>query len=78
MQVINIEETGKKLKKMFKERGLTAKYIQQQLELESVQSVYKWISPNCKTLPSIDNLVLLAMLMDCQLDDILVLEDINS
>ena len=77
IKVINNQETCAKLKSMLEERGLSAKQVQRELQLDSVQAVYKWISPNCKTMPSIDNLILLANLMDCKLEDILVLNEVK-
>ena len=77
LKVINSEATCIKIKEIFEERGLTAKQVQRELQLDSVQAVYKWISPNCKTMPSLDNLVLLANLMDCTLEDIIVVNEIT-
>ncbi len=62
---------------MFDERGLTPKEIQKALQLDSIQAVYKWISPHYKTMPSLDSLVQLAYLMNFNLEDILVLREIE-
>lgn len=76
IKVVDNEATCLKLKEMFAERGLTPREVQKALQLDSVQAVYKWLSPNYKTMPSLDSLVQLANLMDCQLEDILVLREI--
>ncbi|MBE5870646.1 MAG: helix-turn-helix transcriptional regulator [Lachnospiraceae bacterium] len=76
IKVVDNEATCLRLKEMFDERGLTPKEVQRALQLDSVQAVYKWLSPKNKTMPSLDSLVQLANLMDCQLEDILVLREI--
>ena len=76
IKVVDNEATCLKLKEMFAEHGLTPREVQKALQLDSVQAVYKWLSPNYKTMPSLDSLVQLANLMDCQLEDILVLREI--
>lgn len=76
IKVIDNEATCIRLKEMFDERGLIPKEVQRALQLDSVQTVYKWLSPKNKTMPSLDSLVQLAYLMDCQLEDILVLKEI--
>lgn len=76
IKVVDNEATCLRLKEMFDERELTPKEVQRALQLDSVQAVYKWLSPKNKTMPSLDSLVQLANLMDCQLEDILVLREI--
>ena len=76
IKVVDNEATCLRLNEMFDERGLTPKEVQRALQLDSVQAVYKWLSPKNKTMPSLDSLVQLANLMDCQLEDILVLREI--
>ena len=75
VKVIDNVATSTRIKQMFEERGLTAKAVQQALHLGSVQAVYKWIDSECKNLPSMDNIVLLAHFMDCAVEDILVLRE---
>ena len=65
---IYLEETGKKLRKIMKERGIMVKEVQQDLGLGSVQSVYHWL--NGISLPSIDNLYALSVLLDLSMDDL--------
>ena len=81
IKVIDNQATCRNLKKMLDERGISARQVQQELQLESVQAVYKWFrtANGGKTsgIPSIDNLVLLAELMDVTLEDILVLRKVN-
>lgn len=39
---INMKETGANIRKLMEERGITAKDVQEYLNLASVQSVYYW------------------------------------
>ncbi len=52
-------------------------YTMSTLQLDSVQAVYKWISPKNKTMPSLDSLVQLANFLDCGIEDILVMKEID-
>lgn len=65
---INLKETGKNLRKIMKERGITVKEVQQYLGLGSVQSVYHWL--NGLSLPTMDNLYALSVLFNLPLDDL--------
>jgi len=75
ISVIDIAATGKKIKALSVEKGYSVAKIQQALQLESCQAVYKWFSG--KSLPTSDNLVLLAQLFDVKVDDILVIKAIH-
>ena len=65
--LINVKETGKNLRKIMKERGISVKEVQQYLGLGSVQSVYHWL--NGLSLPTMDNLYALSVLFNLPLDD---------
>ena len=69
---INIEATGKRLDDLRKERNLSIKDIQNHFGFYTPQCVYKWMTG--KSLPTIDNLVILADLYQCKVDDMLVCE----
>ncbi|MCR4611817.1 MAG: helix-turn-helix transcriptional regulator [Lachnospiraceae bacterium] len=75
-RVIDPVLTGKKIQQMCRDKGLKVKDIQEALQLESLQSVYKWFSEKSSTIPSIDHLVMLAMLLDCSIEDMLVLKEV--
>lgn len=77
MKVIDAVATGKRIQKMCRDKGLKVTDIQKALQLESSQSIYKWFSEKSSCLPSIDHLVMLGMLLDCYIDDMLVLRDVN-
>ena len=52
--VINTKETGNRIRKIMKIRGLSAKDVQRYLNLSCVQSVYHWLDGS--SMPTIDNL----------------------
>lgn len=71
--LIDIQGTSQNLKRMLEERKISAKEVQRALGIKSQQAVYKWISINNPTLPSLENLIQLASLMNCRIEDILVI-----
>ena len=77
IRVIDTEATCRNMKSILEERGITPKEVQRALQLDSVQAVYKWISPKNKTMPSLDSLVQLANFLDCGIEDILVMKEID-
>ncbi len=68
--VIDVEATCANLKRLCADRDLSVMRIKSELGLESAQAVYKWFSG--KNLPSIDNLILIAQLLEVSLEEILV------
>ena len=70
--IIDRKRTGIRLRRIMDERGLSVKDVQQYLELGSVQSVYHWL--NGLSMPTIDNLVVLAAVLDVTIDEILVVQ----
>ena len=76
-KVINNEATCRNIKRMMEERNLTPKDVQDALRLDSVQAVYKWLNPRVKAMPSLDSLVQLATLFGCNIEDILVLNEVG-
>ena len=77
IRVIDTEATCRNIKSILEERGITPKEVQRALQLDSVQAVYKWISPRNKTMPSLDSLVQLANFLNCGIEDILVMKEVN-
>ena len=67
---INMKATCKRLDDLRKERNLSVKDIQNHFNFYTPQAVYKWM--NGQALPTIDNLVILADLYRCKIDDMLV------
>lgn len=68
LPLINKRETGINLRRIMDERGITAKDVQEYLELGCVQSVYRWIDGI--NMPTIDNLYALSALFQLPIDEI--------
>lgn len=65
---INVKETGANLRRIMNKQGITAKDVQEYLNLASVQSVYYWW--NGTNMPTIDNLYALGQLLHVPIDAI--------
>ena len=75
LPIIDVEATCKNLKRLCRERGITALDLQEKLGLESRQACYKWFSG--KNLPSIDNMLAISYLLDVTLEEIIVTKNIE-
>ncbi len=64
--------TGNRIKKLLGENGYTVKDIQGAMGFENPQAIYKWLSG--KSLPSIDNFIILSKLLHTSIEDILVID----
>lgn len=62
--------TGQNIRKIVKESNLKATDVQRACGFTTVQGVYRWYSG--KSMPNLDNLVILSGLLDVAIDDILV------
>lgn len=69
---IKQEETGKRIKQLLQDHGYKVKDIQWAMGFETPQVVYKWLSG--KSLPSLDNFVILSRLLNTSIEDILVID----
>ena len=69
---IKQEETGKRIKQLLQDHGYKVKDIQGAMGFETPQAVYKWLSG--KSLPSLDNFVILSRLLNTSIEDILVID----
>lgn len=69
---IRQKETGNRIGELLKENGYTVKDVQGAMGFENPQAVYKWISG--RSLPSLDNFVILSRLLNTGIDDILVID----
>ena len=63
-------ETGKNIVRLRKERGLSVKDIQAWFNFEEPRAIYKWQSG--QTLPSVDNLYALSVLLGVSMDNVIV------
>ena len=71
--VINLADTGRTIERCRKEAGLSVRDVQNYFGFEYPQAVYKWQHGEC--LPSVDNLLALARLLQVSMEDLLVYED---
>ena len=72
-RVIDLVKTGKNIERLLSARGLTARDVQQRLGFAERRPVYFWIQG--KNLPSIDNLFMLAEMLQVSIDEILIPKD---
>ena len=68
---IDLALTGANIVNLRKAAGLSVADIQMVFGFNSPQAIYKW--QNGISLPSVDNLIVLAALFDVRIDDILVI-----
>ncbi len=68
--VLDLEATGAKIKTLMKQRGISPRQMQLILNFPYVQTVYNWFAG--KNMPTIDNLVVLAQVLEVAMDDIIV------
>ena len=67
---VDLAQTGANIVNLRKAAGLTVADIQMVFGFNSPQAIYKW--QNGATLPTVDNLIVLAALFNVLIDDILV------
>lgn len=71
---IDMQRTGRKLKKMIEAAGYTPRMIQDYLHLSCVQPIYRWYKG--QILPSVDNLFMLSELLDVHMEELLVKKNV--
>ena len=71
--MINTVATGQNINRMRIGAGMTVKDMQEVFGFTTPQAIYKWIHGT--SLPTIDNMVILAAMLDVTLDEIVVVED---
>ena len=70
--VIDLTATGQNIKNLRVAAGISVRDLQNILGFTNPQAIYKW--QNGDSLPSIDNLVILAAVLGVTVDEILVVE----
>lgn len=73
MPTIDMVATGKNILRLREAAGLTVKDIQEIFGFASPQAIYKW--QHGSAMPTVDNLVILAMILGVTIDEILVVDD---
>lgn len=76
--VIDVEATSKKLKAMRVQHNLSVAQLQEVFTMENPQSIYNWENSDKKTLPCLDNLVVLAKLYKVSVNELLVIREDTS
>lgn len=72
LPVIDMARTGQNIGRLRKQAGLSVKDLQDIFGFATPQAIYKW--QQGAALPTIDNLVVLAAVLQVRLDDILVID----
>lgn len=70
MPVINMTATGSNIKNLIKANGLRIAEVQERCGFNTPQSIFKWMRGDA--LPSLDNLVILAHILNVTIDEIIV------
>lgn len=73
MPTINMVKTGENILKLRMKYGLSVKELQGIFGFATPQAIYKWQQGT--TLPSIDNLLVLANVFHVHIEDILVVDE---
>lgn len=70
LPAIDMARTGRNIERLRTESGLTVRDLQMIFGFATPQAIYKW--QQGKTLPTLDNLVVLASVFGVRIDDIIV------
>lgn len=70
---INLARTGANNVRLRKAAGLTVHDLQAVFGFNSPQAIYKW--QNGTALPTVDNLIVLAALLQVRIDDIIITDN---
>lgn len=73
---INMAATGQNITRLRMEKGLSVKELQDIFGFATPQAIYKW--QHGVTLPTVDNLVILAAVFHVHMDEILVMDEENG
>ena len=71
--VINLTKTGENIRRMRKEAGISVREMQIMFGFSNPQSIYSWQSG--KSLPSVDNFIILAIILGTTIDEIISVEE---
>ena len=67
---IDLKATGENISRLLQTHGLTVKELQMYMGFGSSRSIYKWMEG--KTVPSLDNLIVLSQVLQVPMDDIVI------
>ena len=74
--VVNLKKTGENIRRMRKEAGISVRELQVIFGFTNPQSIYSWQNGN--SLPTVDNLIILAAILGTTVDEILVVDNGDS
>ena len=72
MPAIDMMATGRNIKRLREIAGLTVRDLQDIFGFATPQAIYKW--QQGAAMPTIDNLVVLAMVFDVPMDEIIIVD----
>ena len=69
--MIDLTATGNRIKELMVENKVSVSDLQEACGFERPQAIYKWLSG--KSLPSMDNMVIIRIMLHTTIDDIIVI-----
>lgn len=72
-RVIDPEKTGMNINRLCKEKGLSVREIAKRLNLSDSRVIFYWFSG--RNMPTIDNLYMLASILQVPMDELIVARD---
>ena len=72
MITVNMPATGANIKNMMKASNIKVKDVQAVCGFGTPQAIFKWMRGDC--MPTIDNMIIIADMFDCKVDDIVVVD----
>ena len=72
LPIVNMEQTGRNIRNLRQQRGLSVRDLQQMMGFVTPQAIYKW--QQGQSLPTVDNLVALSAIFAVPIDRILITE----
>lgn len=67
---INVKATGLRIRQLLDDADMSVRDLQNVMGFTTPQAIYKWLHGKC--LPSIDNLVVLSMVLGVSINEIIV------
>ena len=68
--VLDLASTGAKIKTTLKQKGISVRELRVIMDFPYVQTIYNWFAG--KNMPTLDNLVVLAQILEVTMDEIIV------
>ncbi|MBQ1736277.1 MAG: helix-turn-helix transcriptional regulator [Lachnospiraceae bacterium] len=73
---IDMMATGQNITNLMNQAGMTVRDIQNVFGFSNPQAIYKW--RRGQSVPTIDNLIVLAAVLKVKIDDIIVVDDVQE